>query len=52
MSLVMNGILAIGYGEKCPYCELIMLEDMDVLEHMKTSHKEKLMNDLFNKEKY
>ena len=51
MSLIMNGILAIGYGEKCPYCELIMLEDMDVLEHMQTKHKQKLMNALFKEEK-
>ena len=51
MSLIMDGVLAIGYGEKCPYCELIVQEDMDILEHMKTKHKEKLMNALFGEEK-
>ena len=51
MSLVMNGVLAVGYGEKCPYCELIMLEDMDVLEHMQTKHKEELVLALFGEEK-
>ena len=51
MSLISDGVLAIGYGEKCPYCELIILEDMNVLEHMKTKHKEKFLYDLFKEEK-
>ena len=50
MSLIMNGVLAIGYGEKCPYCELIMLEDMDILEHMKTNHRKELEIALFGEE--
>ena len=50
MSLIMDGILAIGYGEKCPYCELIMLEDMDILEHMKTNHRKELEIALFGEE--
>ena len=50
MSLVMNGVLAVGYGEKCPYCELIMLEDMDILEHMKINHKKEIETALFGGE--
>ena len=50
MSLVMSGILAIGYGEKCPYCELIMLEDMDILAHMNIKHQEELELALFGEE--
>ena len=50
MNLISSGILAIGYGEKCPYCELIMLEGMDVLEHMKTNHRKELEIALFGEE--
>ena len=50
MSLITSGVLAIGYGEKCPYCELIMLEDMDILEHMNINHHKELETALFGEE--
>ena len=50
---VMNisGTLAIGNGEKCPYCELIIEENIDTLEHMKTNHEKELLIELFGEEK-
>ena len=33
-----TGILAIGNGEKCPFCELIVTEDTDTLKHMINYH--------------
>ena len=40
-------MLAIGNGEKCPYCDTVMTEDIDTLEHLTENHKEKLLADLF-----
>ena len=42
-----TGILAIGNGEKCPYCDLIITEDTDTLVHMTELHKEELNKALF-----
>ena len=42
-----TGILAVGNGEKCPYCDLIMTEDTDTLVHMTESHKKELNKALF-----
>ena len=42
-----TGILSIGNGEKCPYCELIITEDIDALVHMTAFHKEELNKVLF-----
>ena len=50
MSLISDGVLAIGYGEKCPYCKFIIVENMNVLEHMKTNHKKELEIALFGGE--
>ena len=44
------GILAIGNGEKCPYCEITITDKIDVLEHMKEKHESKLIEQLFEKE--
>ena len=46
-----SGMLAIGNGEKCPYCELIIEENIDTLEHMKTNHEKELLIELFGEEK-
>ena len=43
-------MLAIGNGEQCPFCELIIKEDTDTLKHMINCHKEKLNNVLFGDE--
>ena len=45
-----KGIKLPHNGEKCPYCELIMLEDMDILEHMKINHKKEIETALFGGE--
>ena len=42
-----TGILAIGNGEKCPFCDLIMTEDTNTLVHMTEMHKEELNKALF-----
>ena len=44
------GILAIGNGEKCQFCELIITEDTNSLVHMTDLHKEELNNVLFGGE--
>ena len=43
-----TGLLAIGNGEKCPFCELIMEEDTDTLKHMIDCHQKELNKELFN----
>ena len=42
-----TGMLAIGNGEKCPYCKIVMSEDIDILKHMTVNHENKLMEVLF-----
>ena len=42
-----TGILAIGNGEKCPFCDLIITKDTDTLIHMTELHKEELNKALF-----
>ena len=46
----MVGMLAIGNGEKCPFCEMIMTKDIKIFDHIYNKHKEKLLENLFNKE--
>jgi hypothetical protein len=40
-------MLAIGNGEKCPYCETIMDADSDTIGHMIENHQEKLKKVLY-----
>ena len=47
MSGKITGMLAIGNGEKCPYCDTIMTEDTDTLKHMTENHQERLVDALF-----
>ena len=42
------GMLAIGNGEKCPFCNLIKEEDTDIFLHMNDKHKEEWKKALFN----
>ena len=51
MSLIMSGVLAIGYGEKCPYCDLINKENGNFLKHMTDKHPAELEDKLFKEEK-
>ena len=48
--MTISGMLEIGNGEKCPFCDLINEEDTDIYEHMIEHHKEDLTKVLFNKE--
>ena len=43
-------MLAIGNGEKCPFCETVMTKDIKIFDHIYNKHKEKLLENLFNKE--
>ena len=43
------GMLAIGNGEECPFCEVIMTKDIKIFDHMLNNHKEKLIEKLFYK---
>ena len=43
----MLGMLAIGNGEKCPYCNLTMSEDIDIFKHMTAKHEDKMLKALF-----
>ena len=45
-----TGLLAIGNGEKCPFCELIIEEDTDTLKHMIDCHQNELNKHLFGGE--
>ena len=47
---MMMGMLAIGNGEKCPFCEMIMTKDIKIFDHIFKNHKEKALKQLFNKE--
>ena len=47
---MMVGMLEIGNGEKCPFCEMIMNKDIKIFDHIYKKHKEKLLENLFNKE--
>ena len=45
-----TGMLAIGNGEKCPFCDIIVKEDTDILNHMIENHKENLKKVLYGKD--
>ena len=47
---MMMGMLAIGNGEKCPFCEMIMTKDIKIFDHILENHEEKLVENLFYKE--
>ena len=42
-----TAILAVGNGEKCPYCDLIITEEIDSHVHITAFHKEELNKVLF-----
>ena len=43
-----TGVLAIGNGEKCPFCDLIKEEDTDIFSHLNDKHKKEFNEALFN----
>ena len=44
------GIIAIGNGEKCPYCDLTIDEHIDTLKHLMDNHAEQALSHLHDKE--
>lgn len=40
-----TGMISIGNGEKCPYCDEILNENQQ--EHLFENHEEQMMGDLF-----
>ena len=42
-----TGMLAIGNGEKCAYCNLTMSKDIDIFKHMTVKHEDKMLKALF-----
>ena len=45
---ILMGFVAIGNGEKCPYCDLIQGKDFDSpLEHFQADHEEEFKKALF-----
>ena len=40
-------MIAIGYGEKCPYCDIVMTEETDTIKHMSENHNAKFIDALF-----
>jgi len=43
-----TGMIAIGNGEKCPYCDMIMEENTDSVKHLLDHHAEQVIGELFN----
>ena len=44
------GVLAIGNGEKCPYCETILDENTDTVKHLFNNHPKEVEQVLFKGE--
>ena len=42
-----TGMLAVGNGEKCPFCDIINEKDLDILGHMIEGHKTEINQVLF-----
>jgi hypothetical protein len=42
-----TGMLAVGNGEKCPFCELIVDKDLDTLGHFIHEHPSEINKVLF-----
>ena len=36
-----------GYNEKCPWCDALITEEIDALEHFMSNHREEAMDKLF-----
>jgi len=44
------GIIEIGNGEKCPYCDLTIGEHINVEKHLMDNHAEQALSHLHDKE--
>jgi len=45
-----TGMLAIGNGEKCPFCEIIVDKELDTLGHMINCHQKEIDKTLWGEE--
>ena len=45
-----TGLIAIGSGEKCPYCERIVTEKTEILKHLIYEHPAEVEDALFKEE--
>ena len=48
MQSEITGMLAIGNGEKCPYCDTVITEGIDIFKHLITNHENKVLETLFS----
>ena len=46
------GIIAIGNGEKCPYCDLTIDEHIDTFKHLMDNHAEQALSHLSDESEY
>ena len=46
--LAITGIIAIGNGEKCPYCDITIEKDIDTVKHLLDNHAKETLGDLFD----
>ena len=42
-----TGMLSIGNGEKCPYCDKIITKGVDFYDHATEEHQDELLAELF-----
>ena len=45
-----TGMLTIGNGEKCPFCDTVIEQDTDVFLHMTNKHKDEWLKALFDED--
>ena len=45
-----TGMLTIGNGEKCPFCEIIVDKELDTLGHMINCHQKEIDKTLWGEE--
>ena len=46
-----TGMLAIGNGERCPFCNQIMTAEMDATSHLLNNHADEVFANLFPEDK-
>lgn len=46
---MITGVIEVGNGEKCPFCDIIVTEKLDFYEHLTAEHQDDLLASLFNK---
>ena len=51
INMDITGMLAIGNGEKCPFCDIINTKDFDILKHMIEDHGRSINKALFGDKK-